>query len=414
MTVPNRTPRLKVAIIGGGPGGLGAAIALSKLPFVDWTLYEKKPEISETGGGISLQRHTWRMLEWNGAAKHIRPDDYSRSPDGITVQFRNGRTGDLLDESHYSADTPTSQLSCRVRRSILQAALLKEVDKSKVKLSARLVGLEKLSNGQVKISFDDGSTDQVDLLVAADGIRSPVRSIVFPEHKIKYNGQSAYRTIIPTSVVKAAVDIPHNSVFWQNLGGRYIFTCPLGGDDFEVTARLGRPTEGQEHVSWGRPFDFSTIAHEYEGFCEEVRKVVDLVAKLGGTEEFALFSGPRLESVIALDAIALIGDASHPLSGAFGAGAGFALEDVFALSKAVELAWEQGQGVSEALKLYDSIRSPHYRDLYEALDWYGLPVDREIEERVKRTSGKKGSWMYTYDIQEAVAQHLGKEVTMSA
>jgi salicylate hydroxylase len=187
---------------------------------------------------------------------------------------------------------------------------------------------------------------------------------------------------------------------------------------------LTRPTEGQEHVSWGRPFDFSTIAHEYDGFCEEVRKVVDLVAKLGGTEEFALFSGPRLESVIALDAIALIGDASHPLSGAFGAGAVFALEDVFALSKAVELAWEQGQGVSEALKLYDSIRSPHYRDLYEALDWYasvgagvaaeGLPVDREIEERVKRTSGKKGSWMYTYDIQEAVAQQLGKGVTMSA
>jgi 2-polyprenyl-6-methoxyphenol hydroxylase-like FAD-dependent oxidoreductase len=85
---------------------------------------------------------------------------------------RNGRTGDLLDESHYSADTPTSQLSCRVRRSILQAALLKEVDKSKVKLSTRLVGLEKLSNGQVKINFDDSSTDQVDLLVAADGIRS--------------------------------------------------------------------------------------------------------------------------------------------------------------------------------------------------------------------------------------------------
>lgn len=66
-----------------------------------------------------------------------------------------------------------------MRRSILQAALLKEVDKSKVKLSARLVGLEKLSTGQVKISFDDGSTDEVDLLIAADGIRSV--SPNFPE-----------------------------------------------------------------------------------------------------------------------------------------------------------------------------------------------------------------------------------------
>lgn len=217
-----------------------------------------------------------------------------------------------------------------------------------------------------------------------------------------------------------APDIPHNSVFWQNLGGRYIFTCPLGGDDFELTARLSRPTEGQEHVSWGRPFDFSAIAGEYDEFCEPVRKLVDLVARHGGTEEFALFSGPRLESVVALDAVALIGDASHPLSGAFGAGAGFALEDSYALARALEVAWERGEGVPAALGLYDGIRSPHYRDLYAALDWYasvgagvaaeGLTVDREIEERVKRTAGKKGSWMYSYDVQEAVAQQLGRSL----
>jgi len=89
----NTIPRssLKVAIIGGGPGGLGAAIALGKLPFVDWTLYEKKPGISETGGGISLQRNTWRMLEWNGAAKHITADDYDRSPEKLTIIQRLAR-----------------------------------------------------------------------------------------------------------------------------------------------------------------------------------------------------------------------------------------------------------------------------------------------------------------------------------
>lgn len=84
----NGAGRLRVAIIGGGPGGLGAAIALAKLPFVDWTLYEKKPEISETGGGISLQLHTWKMLEWNGAAKNIQPNDFFRAPSGISGQYR--------------------------------------------------------------------------------------------------------------------------------------------------------------------------------------------------------------------------------------------------------------------------------------------------------------------------------------
>lgn len=80
--------RLKVAIIGAGPGGLGAAIEFSKLQLVDWTLYEKKPQISETGGGISLQRHTWRMLELNGAANNIDPDDFFRAAGRVSGEQR--------------------------------------------------------------------------------------------------------------------------------------------------------------------------------------------------------------------------------------------------------------------------------------------------------------------------------------
>lgn len=244
-----------------------------------------------------------------------------------------------------------------------------------------------------------------------------VRSFTFPSHKIKYNGQSAYRTIISKSEVNSLGSIPQASTFWQNVGGKYVFTSPLGEDDFEVTARISRPSEGQEHVSWGRPFDFSTLVHEYDGFCEPVRQVIRLAAK-GETQEFALFSGPRLERVVALDSIALIGDASHPLSGAFGAGAGFALEDVYALTKALEWTWPRSQGIKVALELYDRIRSPHYSDLYGVLDWYSdvtkeiaaerLSVDGEIEARVRRTKGKRSNWMYTYDIQTVVDDVLAE------
>lgn len=88
MSTETPEKRLKVAIIGGGPGGLGAAIELAKLPYVDWNLYEKKPQISETGGGISLQRHTWRMLELNGVAGSINAKDFFRQPDGQSGQRR--------------------------------------------------------------------------------------------------------------------------------------------------------------------------------------------------------------------------------------------------------------------------------------------------------------------------------------
>ncbi|KAK2017519.1 FAD/NAD(P)-binding domain-containing protein [Colletotrichum eremochloae] len=418
MTVKslNAPQPLKVAIIGGGPGGLGAAIEFGKLDYVDWTLYEKKPQISETGGGISLQRHTWRLLELNGTAKNIDPSDYFRSPDGTSGQQRNGRTGKLLERSSHPKDTPPQQLSCRMVRAKLQAALLKDVDQSRVKTSKKLVDISVLPSGRVRITFQDGLTDEVDLLVGADGIRSFVRSFAFPSHRIKYNGQSAYRTIIRKSEVEKVDGIPKAPVFWQNTGGKYVFTCPLGGDDFEVTARIRRPIEGQEHVSWGRPFDFSAIASEYDEFCEPVRRVIQLAAQ-GKTEEFALFSGARLESVVSHGALALIGDASHPLSGAFGAGAGFALEDVYALTRSIDWARRNAKGLPAALELYDQIRSPHYRDLYGVLDNFAslnssllaekLPADEEIEERVRRTGESKSTWMYHYEIDKAVDKFLG-------
>lgn len=80
--------RYKVAIVGGGPAGLGAAIELSRLPFIDWKLYEKKPQISETGGGLSLQPHCWMLLEHNGAASNIKTTDFFRSADGVIEERR--------------------------------------------------------------------------------------------------------------------------------------------------------------------------------------------------------------------------------------------------------------------------------------------------------------------------------------
>ena len=92
MSVGKCKRRLKVAIIGGGPGGLGAAVALARLPFVDWDLYEKKAGISETGGGVSLQPHTWRLLELNNISRHIFSDDFFRPSDKATEQRRSVST----------------------------------------------------------------------------------------------------------------------------------------------------------------------------------------------------------------------------------------------------------------------------------------------------------------------------------
>lgn len=71
--MPSQTsPLLRIAIIGGGPGGLSSAIALSKLPNVEVTIYEQARELREIGAGINIGYNCWKVLELLGAAEDVR------------------------------------------------------------------------------------------------------------------------------------------------------------------------------------------------------------------------------------------------------------------------------------------------------------------------------------------------------
>ena len=68
MTVDISAPPLKVAVVGGGPGGLATAIALSKVPNVEVQIYEQAKILREVGAGISIGQNTWNVLELLGVA----------------------------------------------------------------------------------------------------------------------------------------------------------------------------------------------------------------------------------------------------------------------------------------------------------------------------------------------------------
>lgn len=73
-SIPSPTPSkvLRVAIIGAGPAGLGAAIALAELPDVQVDIYEKATELCEVGAGIRIGYNCWKILELLGAADKVR------------------------------------------------------------------------------------------------------------------------------------------------------------------------------------------------------------------------------------------------------------------------------------------------------------------------------------------------------
>jgi salicylate hydroxylase len=88
MASQNAPKKLRVAIIGAGPAGLGAAIEFQKLPFVDVRIYDQATVLREVGTGISLQPNTWRLLDLLDASRNISPNEIFRPEDQHSVQHR--------------------------------------------------------------------------------------------------------------------------------------------------------------------------------------------------------------------------------------------------------------------------------------------------------------------------------------
>lgn len=402
-TLSPPTPSLKVAIIGGGPAGLGTAIALSKVPGVEWTLYEKKPEISEIGNGISIQPNTWRMLEKLGASRHLTTDHFFRPKDGHYLAHRNGRTGVLKHLVEKDDSIPPHRLHARAHRAHLQQALLREVDKSKIRVGYKLIGFDRVGSGRLRLQFADRATEEVDLLIGADGLRSVVREIAFPNHNLSYTGTTCYRTLVKTiDAVKINGLDPEAITFWHGSGGKWVYTCPLAGGDWEITCAVAEEG-GENRSSWGKEASVERFTTHFQEMCQPLQELFRLVTRV---EQYDYFAGPRLETIVQ-PGIALVGDASHPLSGAFGAGAGFALEDAYVLAEALKWAGNEGN-LDDALALYDNVRSPHYAALYGVLDGFAAAnaelkkrhpdADVEIESRIAKVWGNSSMWMLRYEV----------------
>ncbi|WWC57474.1 uncharacterized protein I303_100006 [Kwoniella dejecticola CBS 10117] len=396
MTVEKR---LNIAIVGAGPGGLAAFIHFRRLPNVDLSVFDAAKELKEVGAGIGLNENTWRHLQLMGVADQI--EQYTDRADGtaIDVENRNGTTGKLISRKYQSAD-PNLPAKSRIERYKLQNALLSGVPRDQIQLNKRLINLEETDGGVILYFKDGTSGGPFDLVIGADGIRSVVRSYAFPDHKLTYTGKLAYRILVPQENFAHIERIPQGSCFWHTKL-THVYTKPLDNGLFEIATRALVPDIDGTKVSWGHE-----VSKEEVGYCDTIRQILDVPDRW---LEFALFGGPRLHSVIHGGRIALLGDASHPLSGAFGAGAAFAFEDAYVLAQAIAHIQKTGDSVGTALQLYDDIRGPHYEKLYHVLDGFAdiakeveasspeIDDNEFIEEIVQKGLHGDTKWIYTYD-----------------
>ncbi|KAJ6170964.1 FAD-binding monooxygenase [Penicillium chermesinum] len=390
--------RTSVAIVGGGPGGIGAAIALSKLPFLQVTLFEKNPEPREAGAGISLSTNAWKVLDLLGASEGVKGGSKQN-----TYQ-RNAYTGKVISIAEHPENSAGEHRgSIRARRTRLQRELLSKVPEGIIQYGKKLIRQEDLPTAGVGLHFQDGTYFVADLVIGADGLHSVVRRTLFPDHELRFTGNTQWHITSATG-------------WWWGEQGHVYFSDvddETETDDpyFEITVRsyIEEFTAG-ETVSWGIPASNAKVASRVLQFDERVQQAVGAVPE-GQWREFSAYAGPRLAEIIGWNKVALVGDASHPLSGAFGSGATFAMEDAWILSRALEHTHLSSEPIKNALEIFNHIRTPYYdrmcgSHLHQQCPSEGGDFDDFLQAKVDMFINGDKDFIYKNDIEKVWREYL--------
>ena len=184
---------MRTAVIGGGIGGLTAALSLRRAGF-EVDVYEQAPELTQIGGGINMGPNAARILRRLGLAagldrEGIRPlfTHQRRWQDGRTLQ--RAPLNPLCEEL-YGAPHMT------LHRADLLDVIAAGFPAERIHLGHRLIGLE--DKGRcTEAWFENGARITADILVGADGIHSAVRASLFGEEAPVFAGCVAYRGLVP-------------------------------------------------------------------------------------------------------------------------------------------------------------------------------------------------------------------------
>ena len=335
----------RVVVVGGGIGGLSLALGL-QLNGIDVSVYERASELREIGAGIVMQPNGRKGLVALGvddavAAVSCRPSalygcDYA--------------TGEVL--SSVSNDLIADRFglpSLTVHRGDLHRVLLAAVqtnDPDAVHAGHTFVSLEQDSDG-VTVNFANGATDRASLVVGADGNGSAVRSHVFPGEEPTFNGQVAFRAVLPSEAAPAVVR--ERELAMQRAPGRYLLYYSLRGGELTNLIGCGRTDEWEEE-GWSIPATTEQFLDAYADFAPHLPELIGAVPE-GQLFKWGLYDREPLESWTS-GRVAMLGDAAHPMTPFLGQGAAMAVEDAVVLVRSIA----ESSGVTQALERYENAR----------------------------------------------------------
>ena len=189
---------MRIAIVGGGLGGLAAALFLRKAG-LDATVYEQAPQLREVGAGIVVAPNMVRPLASLGLTEKLQACAVRLE---AAWEFRNWQTGRVLSSQPMGEECERLYgAHCYVaHRADLMAMFLQALPPHQLRLDQRCVAVNQDGReAQLVLESRNGTKTKIvaDVVIGADGIHSAVRPAVAPPIDARFSGLCAFRCLVP-------------------------------------------------------------------------------------------------------------------------------------------------------------------------------------------------------------------------
>lgn len=321
-----------IVIIGGGIGGLTAAIALRREGF-GVTLLEAAPAFAEIGAGVTLSPNAMRGFDHIGLGEAIATAGVEPSRQRIQ-HWQDGRVLHAIDRSGTRAKYGASYVY--IHRADLHTILVAAAQHAGcvLRTDAAVVAVDK-DGAQLA----DGSVVSGDIIVGADGLKSVTRRLFEPA-PAHFTGHVAWRGLAPVEGPLADL------ATWPGVHigpGRMITRYPVRGGTLLNLVFFARQ-DGWTDDGWAIRATRADLQATFDGWCDEVQAMI-AAAPEASLFKWAVNARMPLTEWVIDDRIVLMGDAAHAMTPFLGQGAACAIEDAIVLSRALGASATGAEGL---------------------------------------------------------------------
>ncbi|MBV0913824.1 FAD-dependent monooxygenase [Anianabacter salinae] len=335
----------RIAIVGGGIGGLFAANALLSKGF-QVSVYEQAPALGEIGAGVFMTPNSVRQMQRIGLG-----DEVHRKGGLVGTQSRYYRHDGTPIAGVQTTDSSGWNATYGMHRADLVDMLARNLPEGLVRTGHACSGFEQ-DEGSARVRFENGAVAEAELVIAADGIHSTLQRHVVPPSTPVFSGSVAYRGTIPHA---RHSEWPTDR--WEMWLGekKHFLVFPLRAG--EIINFVGFvPADAEMRESWSAPGDPDQLRAEFAGWDD---RLTGLLSKVDHTFRWGLYDREPLTRWFS-GRLALLGDAAHPMLPHLGQGANQSIEDGMALATILA---EGTSDLTASLSRYQDLRLARVADV---------------------------------------------------